>query len=147
LHYLRTQRPRFLFLGLGETDEYGHKNDYRGYLRALSHADYVVGQIAAILSAYERQGRRTTLIVTTDHGRSDDFIAHGDFAPESAQIWLIAAGWGIRPQGVVVPSEPRYLGDIAATIRTIGGLTREEPSSAPLAEVLYPAAVEVALAE
>lgn len=41
--YLRQVEPSFLFLGLGDTDEYAHRNDYRGYLRALGHADHVVG--------------------------------------------------------------------------------------------------------
>lgn len=138
LHYLRTQRPRFLFLSLGDTDEYGHRNDYRGYLRALSHADWVVGHIAAILAGHRREGRRATLLVTTDHGRSHDFAGHGASAPESARAWLVAAGWGIEARGLVTPPVPRRLADVAATIRTITGVGQVRKHGAPLAELMLP---------
>src|SRR6185436_15569787 len=39
LYRLAHEHPRFLFVGLGELDEYGHQNDYRGYLEALRYAD------------------------------------------------------------------------------------------------------------
>jgi hypothetical protein len=140
LHYLRTQRPRFLFLGLGEPDEYGHRNDYRGYLRSLAYADNVVGRVAAVLSDYEREGRRSTLLVTTDHGRADNFVDHGAHAPESATVWLVAAGWGIRTLGVVAPTERRYLADVATTIRLLAGVERATAQH-PLASLLHPAAM------
>ncbi len=101
LHYLMKKRPSFVFLSLGETDELAHKNDYRGYLEALVVADRVVGEVASVLAAYEAEGRRTTLLVTTDHGRGADFAGHGAYAPESAEVWLIAAGYGIRRDGDV----------------------------------------------
>jgi bisphosphoglycerate-independent phosphoglycerate mutase (AlkP superfamily) len=132
---------------MGDTDEYGHRNDYRGYLRALTYADYVIGQVAAILSTYEAEGRRATLLVTTDHGRAENFIDHGAGAPESAAVWLVAAGWGIPPQGNVVPRERLFLADIAATIRRIGGLRDTEPTSHPIAEILHSDAARVALRE
>lgn len=118
LHYLMVRRPRFLFLGLGETDEHAHKNDYRGYLAALTAADRVVGEVASILSAYEREGRRTTLLVTTDHGRSKDFVGHGSEAPESAAVWLIAAGYGIHGSGSVTPRAHR-LADVSRLILSL----------------------------
>jgi hypothetical protein len=139
LHYLRTHRPRFLFLGLGEPDEYGHRNDYRGYLRSLAYADNVVGRLTAVLADYEREGRRTTLVVTTDHGRAHDFIGHGAHAPESAEVWLVAAGWGIRRLGVVAPSKRRRLADVATTIRSLAGLESAKPDQ-PFAKLLQPAA-------
>ena len=35
LRTLADVRPRFLFVGLGDADEYGHRNDYHGYLEAV----------------------------------------------------------------------------------------------------------------
>jgi bisphosphoglycerate-independent phosphoglycerate mutase (AlkP superfamily) len=143
LHYLQKNRPRFLS-GLGEPDEFGHRGDYRGYLRALAYADNVIGRVAATLAGYEREGRRTTLLVTTDHGRSHDFTGHGKNYPESAQVWLVAAGWGVRPLGVVAPSEHRSLADVATTIRLLGGLERPKPDE-PLVALLQPAALGLAV--
>jgi hypothetical protein len=113
LYYLKTRRPRFLFVGLGETDELAHKNDYRGYLAALSAADRTIGEIAAVLSAYEREGRRTTLLITTDHGRGPDFAGHGSYSADSARVWLIAAGDGIPPK------RPQELADVGKLIRAL----------------------------
>lgn len=39
LRHLETQRPDVLYVSLGEPDEYGHHDDYPGYLRALAFAD------------------------------------------------------------------------------------------------------------
>lgn len=145
LRYLKRVEPRFLFLGLGDTDEYAHRNDYRGYLRALGHADFVIGQVSLTLRKLERTGRRTTLLVTTDHGRAQDFSGHGGYAPESALVWLVAAGWGIEARGVVTPPSARYLADVAATVRSLAGVGSREPSSAPLSELLAPRDSRLAL--
>lgn len=139
LRYLKKVKPRFMFLGLGDTDEHAHHDDYRGYLRALSHADYVVGQVQAALGELEREGRRTTLMITTDHGRERDFDGHGGHAPESAEVWLIAAGWGIARQDRVESRSARYLADVTATIRVLAGVGVVEPSSTALAELMDPA--------
>jgi phosphopentomutase len=136
LHFLRAKRPRFLFLGLGETDEYAHRNDYRGYLHALVQSDRVIGEVAAALAELEADGRRTTLFVTTDHGRSASFTGHGESAPESADVWLVASGFGIGARGPVSGAGPRRLADVATTIRLLAGVGEPHVSSAPLTELL-----------
>ncbi len=145
LHYLRTHHPRFLFIGLGDTDEYGHKDDYRSYLRALGRADHVIGEVAAELARFEREGRRTTLLVTTDHGRSANFSGHGESAPESARSWLVASGYGIHDGGPVFDPTERHLADVAATIRFLGRVGKPLSTSAPLARLLAPPDARVAL--
>jgi hypothetical protein len=122
LQLLRERHPRFLFVSLGDSDEYGHKNDYRGYLRALVHADRVVGEIATALAERSAAGHATLLLVTADHGRSKSFADHGGHAPESARVWLVAAGDSVRARGYVPSPVPRYLADVAATIRKSAGL-------------------------
>lgn len=137
LHYLRTHRPRFLFLELGECDEHGHANDYRGYLAALIDADQVIGDVAAELVEYGREGRRATLVVTTDHGRDDEFWSHGD-GHESGAVWLVAAGSGIQRRGIVNPASPLRLADVGDMIRTLGNpRIRVQPQHA-LADLLVP---------
>lgn len=121
VHYLRVTRPGFLFVGLGETDEYGHRNDYRGYLRALHEADQTIGVIADTVLQLAGKGARSTLLVTTDHGRSKQFFSHGGDFPESARVFLVAAGAGIVARGVV-PAHPHRLADIGQTIRALMGL-------------------------
>ena len=134
LHVLRARAPGFLFIGLGETDEYGHRNDYRSYLRALTYADSVVGEVAAIVRELNAGGHPTTLFVTSDHGRAQNFVTHGAHAPESARTWLVAAGAGVRARGAVVSPRRRRLADIAPTIRYLVGAA--PPIGSPSGEVL-----------
>jgi len=146
LRYLRRRRPRFLFLGLGDTDEHAHQDDYPAYLEALRRADEVVGEIAIHLAELSAAGTSTMLVVTTDHGRSHGFAEHGGKWPESARVWLVAAGDPVRARGRIVSPAPRSLADVTATLRAVMGLPRAGapnrgtvlselfvPTSAPLA--------------
>jgi hypothetical protein len=121
LHYLRSRQPRFMFLGLGEPDEYAHHGNYGGYLAAIQRADAVIGQVVEELEKLEQEGRTVTLLVTTDHGRSANFRGHGA-DPESARVWLVASGTQISSNGYVAAPTPRYLADLAPTMRALFGL-------------------------
>ncbi len=126
LRYLRTQRPRFLFLSLGEADAYAHRGMYREYLASLRHADSVIGEIDYQLAALRAHGYPATLFVTTDHGRGRHFNYHGIAAPESARSWLVATGTGIHARGWLSAPVERRLADIAPTIRRVAGLSVEQ---------------------
>ena len=73
----------------------------------------------------ERAGKRSILLVTTDHGRADGFTDHGVSNPESAFVWLVAVGDAIRARGFARAPEPRYLADIAPTLRAVLGLPHD----------------------
>ena len=122
LEHLEKAQPDLLYVGLGEPDEYGHHDDYAGYLRALTYADSVIGKLLAVLDHMGSRGRQTHLFVTADHGRARDFKGHGGFAPESARVWLVASGPSITARGRVVSSRERHLADVAPTLRTVLGL-------------------------
>jgi hypothetical protein len=129
LHYLATERPRFLFIGLGEPDEYAHQNNYRAYLDSLRAADRTLGKLVETLALMGERGRETSIFVTTDHGRSSAFRDHGGFAPESGRVWLVASGGKIAQKGLVHSEEPHRLADIAPTMRLLLGAapdTRQE---------------------
>jgi hypothetical protein len=140
LSYAEREAPDVLFLGLGDTDEYAHHRDYAGYLRAIQFADSVIGRLVALMDRKGDWGRRATIFVTADHGRSKDFDGHGAFAPESARVWLVAAGAAIRARGPVASPTDRRLADIAPTIRPIVGLgpSPRNRSGEPLAELFVP---------
>jgi Metalloenzyme superfamily len=137
--HLRARTPKFMFLGLGEPDEYGHANDYAGYLRSLRYADQRIGEIDQILQELAARGTRTALFVTADHGRADSFVNHGAQFPESARVWLIAAGSAVHATGYVAAPTPRSLADLAPTVRQITGLPRDANAAAgaPLDELLH----------
>lgn len=141
LAYLQSAQPQFLFVGLGETDEFAHQGNYGGYLEALREADQHIGELADVLATRARAGVRTALFVTADHGRADSFRDHGQPYPESARVWLVASGAAIAPRGLVATSEARRLADIAPTLRTLFGLPadRSPTAGSPLRELLAPA--------
>ncbi|MBX3191150.1 MAG: alkaline phosphatase family protein [Labilithrix sp.] len=122
LAWFEAERPDVFFLGLGDTDEYAHHLDYEGYLAALGRADAIVGRLVALVDRMGERGERTSILVTADHGRARDFGSHGGHAPESARVWLIASGGAIRARGQVRSSAPRYLADVAPTLRVAAGL-------------------------
>lgn len=134
-HYEAAQ-PDVFFLGLGDTDEYAHRGDYPGYLAALRHADEIVGRFVALIDRMGERGRRTHVVVTTDHGRSNDFRNHGSM-PEAARVWMLAAGPRFRARGNVVSTRPRRLADVTPTLRLVMGLAPDtaERSGTPIDEL------------
>lgn len=139
LKYLAKKRPRLLFIGLGDMDEYAHKNDYRDYIMSLQYADKVIGDVVKTLDGMGERGRKTTIFVTADHGRADDFRTHGD-SPESARVFLVAAGGDVPARGIVSPTKKHRLADIAPTMRTILGLPQRasEGAGEPIEEIVGP---------
>lgn len=150
LDLLRREHPAFLHVGLGDPDEYGHADDYPGYLRALQAADTFVGDVAKVL---ESQGEldRTTVIVTPEHGRESGFKEHGALYPESGRTFVFAFGARVEHHGdeVVCPRGDITLLDIAATVRALLGLVADPSDDAgrPIAPVVAVPPAEVELPE
>jgi hypothetical protein len=138
LEYLRTARPAVLHVGLGDADEYGHRNDYPSYLAAIGEADAFIGQVADTLEGMGELGARTTVIVTTDHGRNRDFQHHGANSNTSARTFVIAFGEHVAARGVACPSHEITLADIAPTIRMLTGLPPDPSREAgrPIEEIV-----------
>jgi len=122
LSHLWRAQPDVLFIGLGEPDEYAHRDDHDGYLAALRLDDEILGQLFTVLDEMGERGATTNVIVTADHGRADDFNGHGGWAPESARVWLCASGPAFAARGRVPSLEERHLADIAPTLRVVLGL-------------------------
>jgi hypothetical protein len=130
LEYFHLVKPALFHVGLGDTDEYGHRGDYPSYLDALRRADAVIGALADELDAMGEEGEKTTVIITPDHGRNADFRDHGAFHPESARTFLIAFGSRVVPRGLGCPSRDITLADIAPTVRVLMGLPRDVAAGA-----------------
>lgn len=133
LAYYAKERPDVFFLGLGDTDEHAHRGDYAGYVNALRRADETVGRLLELVD------RKTTVIVTADHGRADTFDHHGGM-PEASRVWMVAAGPRFNARGQVMSPHPRRLADIAPTLRVVMGLPPDqtEKSGAPIDELFEP---------
>lgn len=74
LHHLEKHCPRFLYLSLLDSDEYGHEGDYQNYVNSLRSYDELIDRIIKKLSTMGEYGKNTTLLVTTDHSRGSLFF-------------------------------------------------------------------------
>jgi hypothetical protein len=95
---MESLHPRLVVLYLGETDSAGHSGDWDGYLRTISKADEIVGELWNKIQSDPIYQNKTTLIVTNDHGRHNDdnpdggFKNHGDNCDGCQHIMFLALG-------------------------------------------------------
>jgi hypothetical protein len=121
--HLRRHKPRVLYIGLGETDEWGHGRRYDLYLGAAYNADLFLAGLWDMIQAMPDYKDKTALIVTTDHGRGltrIDWTDHGEKVPGAEFIWIAAMGpdtaaLGVRRNTTVTQ------GQVAATIARLLG--------------------------
>jgi hypothetical protein len=137
LRRLAVSRPRLLFVGLGDADEYAHRGDYAGYLQAVHASDTFLGDLTTLLRSMGARGRHTTVLVTADHGRARNFADHGARFPESGRVWLVAAGADVAQRGFVAASR-HTLSDVAPTIRALLGIAPLLSGAGPAADVASP---------
>lgn len=130
LGYLRDAKPAFLHIGLGDTDEWAHRADYPAYFAALQHADAMIGDLADTLDAMGDEGRATTVLVTTDHGRAASFVDHSMLRPESGRTFLLAFGGHVPKRGVTCAGRDVTLADVAPTVRVLLGLPEDRAAGA-----------------
>ena len=100
---LKTRQPRVLYIMLGEGDEWAHEGRYDLYLDATKRADRFIERIWTTLQSLPEYRGRTTLLVTTDHGRGatlKDWSDHGKDVPAAEDTWMAALGPGVPPLGV-----------------------------------------------
>ena len=99
---LRDERPKVLYVALGETDDWGHAGRYDLYLQAAHQSDEYLRRLWEAAQLVGSHRYRTTMIVTTDHGRGngrESWKSHGKSLPESDRIWLGAIGPNIPAKG------------------------------------------------
>lgn len=100
---LRTDKPRVMYVMLGEGDEWAHEGRYDLYLDAAQRADRFIKRIWDTLQSLPEYQGQTTLLVTTDHGRGatvKDWTDHGRDVPAAESTWLAAIGAGVPALGV-----------------------------------------------
>jgi hypothetical protein len=125
LEYFKRQRPRVLYIGLGETDEFGHAGRYDHYLHAAHHVDNYLRILWETVQSLPDYRGTTTLILTTDHGRGDapvEWKSHGAKIKGSERIWIGLLGPDTPPLGERAHIPPVTQSQIAATLAGYLGL-------------------------
>jgi hypothetical protein len=67
---VKRHKPRVLFLGLGDTDEFAHAGRYDLYLDAAHRADAYARELWETLQSMTSSGK-TALVSMPDHGRGE----------------------------------------------------------------------------
>jgi len=115
---LESQHPRVIYIAYGETDDFAHDGSYDRYIDAAHRTDLMLSKLWNWLQTDPFYRDRTTLMISTDHGRgstADGWAHHAsavgavmlemvdapDGVPGSDQIWFAAIGPHIQTKGLV----------------------------------------------
>jgi Metalloenzyme superfamily len=142
LRHLAQRRPRVVFVGYGETDEWSHAGRYDRLLRSARAFDDYLRELWTFVQSHPDYRGVTTLVVTTDHGRgrtSRDWTDHGRDVDGAEEMWLAVIGPDTPVLGERRNAAPVTQAQIASTIAALLGLDyrhAQPRAAAPIAEVI-----------
>ena len=135
MDHLTVRKPHVLFIGYGETDEWAHAGRYDLYLRSVHQVDAYLAQLWAQVQSDPQYRDRTTLIVTTDHGRGygPKWRDHGQDVVGAENIWMAVLGPDTPALGARSNIPVVRQAQVAATIAALLGTDWQaaEPRAAP----------------
>ena len=123
IEYLKVKKPRVLFIGLGETDDWAHMGAYPEYLNAIHRDDQYLEELWTLIQSMPEYRDKTTLMVLSDHGRGGGlfFGLHAWPVPGSGQTWMAFLGPDTPARGERKLSAPVTESQIAATMAALLG--------------------------
>jgi len=138
MDYLKSARPKVLYISYGETDEWAHAGQYRDYLNAAHQVDAWLQEIWTFVQTTPPYKNNTNLLITVDHGRGRGraWTSHGEGVTGADEIWFAVIGPGIKAKGDVMGSLQLYQQQLAQTMAGLLGVTYK--AAHPVAEGLLP---------
>ncbi len=146
LDYVRSQKPRALFVGYGETDNWAHAGRYDLVLQCAHEWDHFVAELWNTMQQIPEYKDQVTFLITADHGRGSgpsQWKDHGRKQKGSENIWLAVIGPDTPALGEQTNAAPLTQSQIAATVAAFLGedfrraFPRAAPGvAAPIAEIL-----------
>jgi hypothetical protein len=122
--YIKTAKPRVLFVGYGETDDWAHAGRYDALLESAHQMDANVRELWETMQAMPEYRGRTTFIITCDHGRGsglEEWKEHGVDQHGSENVWIAVMGPDTAPLGERTGTPEVVQAQIAATIAALLG--------------------------
>jgi hypothetical protein len=123
LEHLKAEKPRVLYLSLGETDDWAHAGRYELYLDAAAVADDQLRRLWETLQSMDEYRGKTSLVITTDHGRGDGpqgWKNHSVDIEGSNRMWIAVIGPDAPARGVLKKVEATQ-SQVAATVAGLLG--------------------------
>ncbi len=119
LAHMKQFQTRAIHIGFDETDDYAHDRNYERVLDSLHMIDSWLRELWGFLQSDPRYSGKTSVIITTDHGRGrtiKDWSDHGEDVPEAQHIWMAFISPDSRLRGEWQNTETIYQDQIAATL-------------------------------
>jgi hypothetical protein len=138
-NYLKQCSPRVMYISFDETDSFAHKGRYDKYLNAAQRTDRMISELWNWLQSQPQYKDKTTLLITTDHGRGKrgkGWTNHGRIFAGSSQIWFGVLGPDTPPIGEVKFKKQFYQKQIAKTAAAFLGL--DYTNVATVGEIIQP---------
>jgi len=140
--YVGRQRPRVLYLSLGETDDWAHEGRYDRVLTALHRTDDYLRQLWELYQHHPETADRTCFVITTDHGRGENqfnWLHHNDKLEGARYTWL---GWvspNLTWRGEWKDHPSVYNDQIASTSAKLMGLDYlvQDPEAGEVIDFLF----------
>jgi hypothetical protein len=129
--YLKEFKPKVLYIAFDETDDFAHGGMYDQYIGSAYSQDRMIEDIWNTLQSMPQYRDKTSLLITTDHGRGDkvkaDWKHHGSKIADAHEIWMAVLGPDTKPLGEIRTTGQLYQRQIATTIAKLLGF-RFKPS-------------------
>lgn len=123
--YLKTYRPKVLYIAFDETDDFAHAGMYDQYLKSAHAEDAMIADLWKTLQSMPEYKDKTTLIITCDHGRGDanknEWTSHGEKIADAGQIWIAAIGPDTKHAGEVADGNTLFQAQLATTFAALLG--------------------------
>lgn len=140
MEYLRKHKPRVLYIAYGETDDFAHDGKFDSYLKSAHQTDAFIKEIWEYVQSTPRYKNKTTLIITTDHGRGngEEWKNHASNIQGADQIWMAFLGPDTKPLGEVKSEEQLYQNQVASTLAFLLNrvYTAEKEVGAPIIKAI-----------
>jgi Type I phosphodiesterase / nucleotide pyrophosphatase len=138
MEYLKKNKPHVLYISFDETDDFAHGGKYDLYLEAAHYIDGFIKTLWDFVQHSEGYKGKTTLIITTDHGRGhldkDAWRHHGSKVQDADQIWIAFLGPDTPSLGEIKTEGQLYQNQIAKTLSAFLGFNYS--NERPVGEVI-----------
>jgi hypothetical protein len=140
--YMQANHPRLTYIAYGETDDFAHDGAYDHYIHSAHQTDAFIAELWAFLQQDPFYAGKTTLLITTDHGRGtvpvETWKSHGADIKGADEIWIAALGPDTKALGEITTEGQLYQNQIAATVAALLGIAykTEKKAGKPLEKVV-----------
>lgn len=123
--YLKNKKPKAFYISYGDTDEWAHHGDYKFYIEAIHQFDAWVKEIWEYVQSDPFYKNKTTLLITTDHGRGnvkkEEWTSHGQSVADAHETWFAFIGPNVKAVGEVKSAAQVYQQQLVPTLVNLMG--------------------------